>query len=111
MLNSELETSGHDGKVYIFARFRAREGKETALETALREEIPQARDDHGSLAVNAYRSIRDQRLYFVHSLWVDEAAFDAHARTPHTVHFVEVVEKLIDYPLDVIRTHIVGIHR
>jgi quinol monooxygenase YgiN len=31
-----------------------------------------------------FRSIRDPRLFYIHSRWVDEAAFDTHAGLPHT---------------------------
>jgi quinol monooxygenase YgiN len=54
--------------------------------------------------VRAYRSLRDTRLFYVHSRWVDEAAFDLHGELPHTLRFVERVSRLIDHPLDVART-------
>jgi quinol monooxygenase YgiN len=50
-----------------------------------------------------YRSIRDPRLFYVYSRWTDEAAFERHARLPHTVRFLDKVQKLIDHPLDVTR--------
>src|SRR3989442_13231275 len=54
------------------------------------------------------RSTRDPRLFYIHSRWVDEAAFDHHAGLPHTVRFIERVQALIDHPLDVTRTRLVG---
>jgi len=58
----------------------------------------------GCLAINAFRSVRDPRLFYIHSRWIDEAAFDIHAELPHTVTFLERVTALIDHPLDVTRT-------
>ncbi len=90
--------------LFIFARFHAREGQQGAVEAALREEIPQARAEPGCIAIDAYRSTRDPRLFFIYSRWKDERAFDIHAEMSHTVHFIKRVEPLIDHPLDVNRT-------
>ena len=50
-----------------------------------------------------FRSIRNPRLFFVHSRWKDEDAFEIHANLPHTVRFIEKAEALMDHPLDVTR--------
>jgi quinol monooxygenase YgiN len=42
-------------------------------------------------------------LFYVHSRWSDEAAFAAHVGRAHTVRFGELVQTLIDHPLDVTR--------
>ena len=89
----------------IFARFHAVDGKETALAEALRDEVRASRPEPGCLAHAAYRSLRNPRLFWIHSRWIDDAAFERHAGSPHTVRFVERVEPLIDHPLDVSRTH------
>jgi len=51
----------------------------------------------------AFRSIRDPWLFYIHSRWVDVAAFEKHADLAHTVEFLKRVEPLIDHPLDVTR--------
>lgn len=98
------EEHGRDKELFIFARFHAREGHQDALTAAIREEIPQARAEPGCVAIGAYSSTRDTRLFFIHSQWKDEAAFDIHGEMPHTVHFLKRVEPLIDHALDVNRT-------
>jgi quinol monooxygenase YgiN len=92
-------------ELVIFARFHAREGQEEAVAEALREVSGPTQAEQGCLFQNAYRSIRDVKLFFVHSRWIDEAAFDLHASLPHTVRFVAKVQALIDHPMDVNRTH------
>ena len=62
-----------------------------------------SREEAGCLGIQAFRSIREPRLFYVHSRWVDEAAFDHHASLPHTVQFVERVQALIDHSLEVTR--------
>lgn len=87
-------------------RFHAREGQKSALRKVIHDEIQQARSDIGCLAIDAYASVRDGHLFFIHSRWVDSSAFDVHAETPHAVHFIQLAEALVDHPLDVNRTKI-----
>jgi quinol monooxygenase YgiN len=75
---------------------------------ALREVVPPTRAEAGCLAINAHRSTRDSRLFYIHSRWTDEAAFELHARQPHTVRFLEKVQPLIDHALDVTRARPLG---
>lgn len=84
-------------------RFLAREGCEEALEAAIRESWAPARAEPGCVRIEWFRSIRNPRLFFVHSRWADEAAFEIHAELPHTVTFIEKAERLMDHPLDVTR--------
>jgi len=101
-LKQDEEEEGTE--LFIFARFHAHEGEEDTVEAALHEEIPQARHDPGCLAINAYRSVQDSRLFIIHSRWTDEAAFDRHAQTHHTLDFIRRVEPAIDHALDVNHT-------
>ena len=82
--------------LFIFARFHARAGQEEALAALLREQVQPASAELGCLEMGVYRSVRDPRLFWIHSRWVDEAAFNAHASLPNTDCFVE---------LDVTRSH------
>ena len=91
-------------ELFIFARFHARAGEESAVDEAIRTVIPHSRAEAGCLSIQAFRSTRDARLFYIHSRWVDEAAFERHATLPHTVRFIERVQTLIDHPLDVTRS-------
>jgi quinol monooxygenase YgiN len=61
--------------LFIFARFHARDGQQDAVASALRDVVPPTRTEPGCRAIDAYRSTSDSRLYYIHSRWVDEAAF------------------------------------
>ena len=82
-------------ELLIFASFHARPGAEAAVGKALHEVVGATRKDAGCLSIHAYRSIRDPQLFYIHSRWTGETAFEQHARLPHTVRFVERVEPLI----------------
>ena len=90
----------------IFARFHAQEGKEDAIATELRDVVARVRSESGCVSIETFRAVRDPRLYFLHSRWIDEAAFDLHAQLPATNQFVERVERLIDHPFDIARTRV-----
>ncbi|MGH2585918.1 MAG: putative quinol monooxygenase [Dehalococcoidia bacterium] len=94
-------------ELVTFVRFHARAGQESAMEEALREGAGASREEPGCLGLHVFRSTRDPRLFFIHSRWKDEAAFEIHAEMPHTVRFLERAEQLIDHPLDVTRTTLI----
>jgi quinol monooxygenase YgiN len=94
-------------EVFIFARFHARPGQETGVENALRKLIPPTRKEPGCLSIHIFRSIRDARLFYIHSRWVNEAAFDNHIRQPYTVQFIEEAEPLVDHELDTTRADLI----
>lgn len=95
-------------ELFVFARFHAREGQQDAVAAALGDVISPTRAEPGCRAVAAYRSTRDPSLFYIHSRWEDEAAFDRHAELPHTVRFLKHVQSLIDHPLDVTRSRPIG---
>jgi quinol monooxygenase YgiN len=95
-------------ELFIFARFHARPGHEVAVADTLREVLAPTRDEPGCLGIHAFRSVRAPRLFYIHSRWRDEAAFDEHGSLPHTVRFVARMEPLIDHPFDVTRAERIG---
>jgi quinol monooxygenase YgiN len=90
-------------ELYIFGRFLVLDGKESAFEDALREVVTATRAEAGCAEVHGYRSVRNARLYYLHSRWKDVQVFEAHAKLPHTEKFLEQVEKLLAEPRDVKR--------
>src|SRR4030095_4309394 len=72
-------------ELIIIGRFHAREGQEAAVAAAMREVSIPTREEPGCLAIAGYRSIQDPRLFWVHSRWIDEAAFERRRARPHTV--------------------------
>jgi len=104
--NASAVTESKQMEITIFARFHAFEGKEEAVASELRDAVTRVRGEPGCLGIEVYRSVRDPRLFWLHSRWVDEAAFDKHVERPETNQFVERVQRLIDHPFDVTRTRV-----
>jgi quinol monooxygenase YgiN len=92
---------------YVFVRLHAREGEESAVEKAVREVAGPSREEAGCLSFHVFRSMRDRRLFYIHSRWVDEAAFQKHAELAHTVEFLKRVDALLDQARDVARTEMI----
>ena len=90
-------------ELFIFARLHASEGRQDAVAAALRDVVAPTRLEPGCRSIEAFGSTRDPRLFYIHSRWADEAAFDAHAERAHTVRFLAIVQPLIVHPLDVTR--------
>ncbi|MBV8652417.1 MAG: antibiotic biosynthesis monooxygenase, partial [Alphaproteobacteria bacterium] len=63
-------------QLFIFARFHAAEGREEDVASAIREVAAPSRAEPGCRGIEGHRSLRDPRLFYIHSRWVDEAAFD-----------------------------------
>ena len=95
-------------ELFIFARFHARPGNEGAVAEAILDNLAPSRGEPSCLNIHAYRSTRDPQLFYIHSRWKDEAAFENHAGLPHTVRFLERVQPLIDHALDVNRAVRIG---
>jgi len=108
----EVQESRRSGKgelveQYSFVRLHAREGDAEAVEEALHEVAGPSRGESGCLSLHVFRSMRDRRLFYIHSRWVDEAAFQKHAELPHTMRFLKRVDALLDQPRDVTRTEMI----
>ena len=94
-------------ELFIFGRFHALDGFQKKVEAAIRDVVTASREEPGCLSIHAFGSVRDPRLFYIHSRWKDEADFEVHAQLPHTVRFLDRVELLVDHPLDVTRTELI----
>jgi quinol monooxygenase YgiN len=95
-------------ELFIFARFHAREGEADNVSAVIREVLVPSRAEPGCVAIDGFASTRDPRLFYIHSRWIDEAAFDRHATLAHTIRFVERMTPLIDHPFEATRARAMG---
>jgi quinol monooxygenase YgiN len=89
---------------FVFVRLHAHVAHESDVVAALQKVARLSRDEPGCVAIDAFQSIKDRQLFYIHSRWVDEAAFDHHATLSHTIEFIERVDALVDRPREVVRT-------
>jgi quinol monooxygenase YgiN len=92
---------------FVFVRLHAREDEEKEVEEALREVMEPSREEPGCLSFHLFRSVRDSRLFYIHSRWADEAAFQKHGVLAHTERFLKKVDALLDQPREVARTEMI----
>src|ERR1035438_487633 len=87
---------------------RPRPGKELQLRDELMRVLEPTRAEPGCVRIHLYESTREPLFYFIHSEWIDERAFDAHAELPHIRRFLGLVDDLITHPLQAVRTKQIG---
>ncbi len=90
--------------LFTFVRFEPRPGQETRLRDELKLVLEPTRAEPGCLRINLYESTRDPLVFYIHSEWKDEAAFDAHAGLPHMTRFLGLVGDLITHRVQGVRT-------
>lgn len=89
--------------VHFLVRFEPSPGKESEFREELMGVIEPTRAEIGCLAIHAFESIREPFVFAIHSEWADEAAFELHARLPHTVRFLDAAKKLLTHPVQGLR--------
>jgi quinol monooxygenase YgiN len=82
--------------VTVVAKLRAKAGSEASLEQALRAMVPKVRDESGTLSYVLHRSVREPGVFVFYEIYQDQAALDAHTKTPHFKGLVAAVGPLLD---------------
>ncbi len=93
---------------HFLVRFDPPPGKETAFRKEVLRVIAPTRAESGCLGIDAFESVREPFAFAIHSMWVDEEAFDFHTQLPHTVRFVTAAEELLGRPVQGLRSRQIG---
>jgi quinol monooxygenase YgiN len=94
--------------LHTFVRFEPQAGRQQQLREELTSVIEATRAEPGCIRIQLFEAIRDPVVFYIHSEWVDEAAFDAHAKFPHMVRFLGLVGGLTTHLVKGIRTKQIG---
>ena len=86
-------------RLVVVAIFRAREGREQALSTALQEMLAPTRAEAGCLNYDLHHSYDDPRLFFFHETWASADDHRAHLDTQHVRHLLEITPQLLLEPI------------
>ena len=90
--------------MHFIVRFEPRTGCESAFREELLRVLEPSRSEPGCLAMQAFESLHEPRGFGIHSVWLDEAAFETHSRQPHTLAFVVAAERLLSHQIAGLRS-------
>lgn len=90
--------------IHVFVRFEPLPGKEIEFRNEVQRVVELSQAKAGCVAIRMFESLREPIEFAIHSEWVDEAAFELHARLPHTVRFLAAAKTLLTHPIEGLRT-------
>ena len=90
--------------LHTFVHFDAKPGQLDLLRQELLALLKPTRAEPGCLVIHLFEQQGPSGTFIIHSLWQDEAAFDAHVQFPHMKRFLAVVPDLVTNPVKAIRT-------
>jgi quinol monooxygenase YgiN len=90
--------------MHFLVRFEPLPGKAAEFREELLRVLLPTRAESGCVAIHAFESVTEPRMFAIHSEWSDEAAFERHARLPHTLRFLEASSRLLAHPVQGLKT-------
>jgi quinol monooxygenase YgiN len=94
-------------KLAVVAAFQARPGKETALREALIGLLDPTRKESGCLGYELHQSPGDHAKLLMIESWENQAAIDAHMKSPHVQQLVPRVDELcVAFPQITVWEHV-----
>lgn len=90
--------------LHTFVRFEAIPEREQQLRAELKSLLEPTRAEPGCIRIHLYEALREPLVFYIHSEWVDEVAFDAHRKLPHMTRFLGLAGGLVTHPVKGIRT-------
>lgn len=94
--------------IFIFARFEPRPGETRRLRDELTLILEPTRAEAGCVRIHLFESMCHPLHYYIHSEWIDEGAFEAHAELPHMRRFLGLADELLTHPVQAVRTAQIG---
>jgi quinol monooxygenase YgiN len=101
---SILVTQGVRLSIDFIVRFEPLLGKEKEFRQELLRVVEPTRAEPGCVAIRVLESLREPSVFAIHSEWVDEEAFELHARMPHTVRFLQAAGELLTHAVEGLRS-------
>ena len=98
----------NDENIVLFARLKV---KKDSIERAKQEAlaiIEDSRAEEGCLNYDFHQAIDDGTVFIWHETWENKAAIEAHSKSKHLAAFSERIKDLIDEPLQITLTKMVG---
>jgi quinol monooxygenase YgiN len=83
--------------LHFIVRFEPRAGEDAAFREELLSIVEPTRAEPGCLSLEIFEGLAQPPQFGIHSEWVDQAAFESHARQPHTMRLIEASKKLLTH--------------
>ena len=80
----------------LLAEFTVQPGAEARVAEMVRELAAQVREEPGNLRFEVYTRADDARAYWIHEVYRDEEAFQAHLAAPYGAPFNAELKDLIE---------------
>ena len=90
--------------LHVFVRFDAKPGRLDQLRKEMLAIIQPTRAEPGCVEFHLYEETNASGTLFVHSLWKDDAAVDAHLQFPHMKRFRALLPDLTANQVTPVRT-------
>lgn len=94
-------TSANDTAIQCVFSFKATPVNVEKMLKALSKLISQSRADAGCIQSDIHVSLSDLTVFFVHEIWQNHQALDAHTSSREFQIFLELTKPLLEEPLDV----------
>lgn len=88
--------------IAVMATVRARAGKEEELLSMLMGLVQETREEAGCIQYDLHIATDDPASFAFYERWTDQAAFDAHIKTPHVSRAFELVPQLADGGVNIV---------
>jgi quinol monooxygenase YgiN len=82
--------------IAIVAKLKAKPGSEKQMEEALTSMVGKTREEQGCLQYILHKSNQDPTAFVFYEVYQDQAALDAHGKTPHMAEMFGKVGGLLD---------------
>jgi quinol monooxygenase YgiN len=91
--------------VHVFVRFDAKAGQLDLLRREVLAILEPTRAEPGCLEIHLYEATNVPSTLYIHSIWEDDAAIDAHAQFPHMKRFLALLDELVTNQVKAVRAH------
>ena len=82
--------------ISVVAKLKAKQGSEKQMEEALKAMVGKVKEEPGCEAYVLHRSNRDSTTFVFYEVYRDQAALDAHGKTPHMAEMLGKIGPLLD---------------
>jgi quinol monooxygenase YgiN len=91
--------------LHFIVNFEPLPGKEAEFKEHLYLIQNRTRTEPGCLQMNIFQTVAEPARFAIHSVWMDEAAFERHTTLAHTTEFVAAVEPLLTRSIEGLQLH------